>query len=610
MTRLRNGAKVVTQNREVAVSHPHYATICRVVRSTRHLLAGMLVLQTAARSLGDVVVIANRTPGAVTFQVTSQTSAPLTASLASGDVRPVFTDEPLRIAFRSGAGRKSYQTDLNCAYYFGATVGGIDLQKIGLREDATTLAGRPLLGSAEKTPVVVFPVKLVVDDEESVRKEIWERRLRSRLDAASAILIQHCGVGFRAVATGTWDSNDQTSDFMESFSELEKEVQRDNAQVVIAFSSQYEVPDGRFHMGGTKGPFHSHIMLREWSRHASENERLELLLHELGHLLGAAHSPEPDSVMRPLLSDRQSRRVGFKIHFDPVNTLAMSLVGEEVRRRQITSFAELTPGTRKRLAQIYAALAPALPQDPAAKQFQQLVSTGAELSLPAATKQVVGAISRAALHNAQQSQADGGRKQGDVLTELYVRAAARSAAELPADIAPKAFVRALGIGLDSTGALTKLPRERSFLTAVESPAERTARVAALGEPTVRGRKDLTAHFAISAYLTASSGPATATAAGLAKEALDAQGASGFSFTDLAADRAGCRFAEGVLVGRFRLPTLATKFTVRDFVPTIDGLPEGLTSAEFLRDFGGTGDERFKVQLREIEQRIDNLVPYQ
>ena len=40
--------------------------------------------------------------------------------------------------------------------------------------------------------------------------------------------------------------------------------------------------------------------------------------HELGHFLGSVHSPEADSVMRPVLGDRQSRSVKFRVGFDPV----------------------------------------------------------------------------------------------------------------------------------------------------------------------------------------------------------------------------------------------------------------------------------------------------
>ena len=121
------------------------------------------------------------------------------------------------------------------------------------------------------------------------------------------------------------------------------------------------------------GPFRSHILIREWALHVSEAERLELLIHELGHHLGAAHSPEPDSVMRPILGDRRARRLSFPIRFDAVNTLAMNLLAEEIRLRNVRSIADLSIPTRTRLRQVFTQLAYALPKDPAARQYLRLL---------------------------------------------------------------------------------------------------------------------------------------------------------------------------------------------------------------------------------------------
>jgi len=113
--------------------------------------------------------------------------------------------------------------------------------------------------------------------------------------------------------------------------------------------------------------------MREWSQHFSEPERLEILLHELGHIFGAVHSPEQDSVMRPVLGDRLSRAAKFRIGFDPVNTLAMCLVSEQLAERPGTRLADLSPDCRLRLAAIYGELAKALPDDPAAGQYLKLL---------------------------------------------------------------------------------------------------------------------------------------------------------------------------------------------------------------------------------------------
>ena len=56
----------------------------------------------------------------------------------------------------------------------------------------------------------------------------------------------------------------------------------------------------------------------------------------------------------------------FRIQFDPVNTLAIAMISEEMRRRNLTKLGELSPDTRKRLSQIYTELARSLPDDPAA----------------------------------------------------------------------------------------------------------------------------------------------------------------------------------------------------------------------------------------------------
>jgi hypothetical protein len=351
-------------------------------------------------AIADVVVLANRTPNAIAVQVKPAAGSVQRITLAPGDSVPMFVDGRSTVAFAARDGIKQYTVDANTAYYFGQTADRqVGLQQIGLGEDKSTAAGRTLPGTAAGAPLATIPVKIYVDEEEPARQQHWERRLRDRVEAASQVLKKHAGVELKVVDVGTWDSDDRITDFFESLGEFERDAKPFPARLAIGFTSQYQVVQGRTHMAGTRGALSSHILVREWSRQMSEPERLELLVHELGHFLGASHSPEQSSVMRPVLGDRQAVRKGFQVRFDPVNTLVMSMVGEELRRRRANKLVDMSLGTKARLRQIYQALSPTMPDDPAANQFVQSVSVAAVQPLLLGTKQVVAAVASAAQSN-------------------------------------------------------------------------------------------------------------------------------------------------------------------------------------------------------------------
>jgi hypothetical protein len=126
---------------------------------------------------------------------------------------------------------------------------------------------------------------------------------------------------------------------------------------------------------------------------------------------------------------------------------------------------------------------------------------------------------------------------------------------------------------------------------------------------MRGRVDLAQHFFQSAYLASAIGANGAMAAGFSKELVDAQGLSGFSFGDIAADRAGIRFGTSVQKRRFPLGVLATSFDIDTFMPDIDKLPEGLSAGQFRKRFGKKDSPQVLDQLKAIDRRIDALPPY-
>lgn len=131
--------------------------------------------------------------------------------------------------------------------------------------------------------------------------------------------------------------------------------------------------------------------------------------------------------------------------------------------------------------------------------------------------------------------------------------------------------------------------------------------------TLSGRYDFAQHFLTSAALTASSGVGIADAMGLFKELDDARGGSGFSFTDLGADRAGVRFARLATSSRQSAKHVQAVMTgpldESDFMPDFLDLPEFLSNEEFQSRYGGVGSARYQSIVMEIEARLDRCALY-
>lgn len=123
-----------------------------------------------------------------------------------------------------------------------------------------------------------------------------------------------------------------------------------------------------------------------------------------------------------------------------------------------------------------------------------------------------------------------------------------------------------------------------------------------------GRHDFGQHFLTSAGLVAGGDRHLSDAVGLFKEIDDSDGGSGFSFTDLAADRAGTRFGE-LLLDRDRAADiqqrLAAGVAEADIMPPAKDLPEGMSMVDFSRRFGSVDDPRYRKVSEEIERRLDN-----
>jgi hypothetical protein len=145
------------------------------------------------------------------------------------------------------------------------------------------------------------------------------------------------------------------------------------------------------------------------------------------------------------------------------------------------------------------------------------------------------------------------------------------------------------------------------------PAARQWPVPGPGRVNLGGRDDFAQHFSISAALSATSGSPLSDAVGLYKEMDDSHGGSGFSFNDIAADRAGTRFGELATSSEVAAKTLQRRVAQgigdADLLPKVSDLPEFMPEPEFKRRYGGIGAPAYNAMMGDIEQRLSALPLY-
>lgn len=127
------------------------------------------------------------------------------------------------------------------------------------------------------------------------------------------------------------------------------------------------------------------------------------------------------------------------------------------------------------------------------------------------------------------------------------------------------------------------------------------------------RRDMAKHFMTSALLTAVGNRSLAVILGQEKELSDAKWGSGFSFIDLAGDRAGIRFGKMATDSQKsarRLQKFMAKIkNYRAFMPEVRDLPENMSDKVFKDKFGSIDSPAYQMMLKKIDNRIIALPIY-
>jgi hypothetical protein len=593
----------------------------------------VLLFAPPATAHAAVVVVANYTGQKVSFTLSEPGQKPQTVELASTEVSPFRVTGPANIAFVSGSKPTTLRLDPYHAYVFVPDEkSGLRLEGIQMPGQAPERDARPELNPAPPGPVKV-PVTLLVDDADPRTDAGWQKAIRARFESAAEVVEKHSGVRFTISGFDRWRSDPKAKDLPALLADFEKKVEVKAGQLAIGFTSRKveDVANQPVQFGACR-PFPTrHVVVREW-RPEAESEKVETLIHHLGLALGATLSPDEGSVMRTDLGNGLARHAEYRYRFDPLNALAMSIWADEIRRGPLGRAGDAVAANRMRLKRVYQALLDARPGDSLSlgylNEFDRVQAKepepvpGAEPRKPepmpdvpvklSPREEVARAVVRAVTARAR-ANAGAEALRGDALTSAYVRAAAGAALAHDVPVSEEAartsgFLIGLAIALDDSGALSKDVFTADVVRAVESDADREARLAILGNPTIRGRRDLCRHFTIGCgtgeLLTSKRAEELAINRLLGLE--EAKRPTGISFPTLAAEFAGIAFAHSAGDDAGFLGKIAGSFDPSRHLPDTAGLRDALPIERFEDDYGDPRDERFRKVLDDIRDRVKKV----
>ena len=345
----------------------------------------VLTLACARPACDGYIVVANQSERSVTFAIDRAAGRRDTFVIAPSVSQALTAGQSVSLAYRDRGEPRYFKLQPGNVYQIVEHDQRLLLEHVPLADPARLAwihppGDEPLIAAQaadSETSVGVVRVKLMVDDNEVAQPSVWQARLRRRVEEASKIIEAHCRMRLEIDGYETWSSDDSIDQFELLLREFVTQAKPAPGQLAIGFTSLYARPDGPTRLGGIPGPFFPCLLIREWPQHHSEGERLEVLVHEVGHYLGAGHSADPTSAVRPTVGDRQANARKFPIGYDGLNTLAMNLVADELRRRPVQHLSFLAPETKRQLATIYLTLGRNLPSDPAAWKFIGMLGASA-----------------------------------------------------------------------------------------------------------------------------------------------------------------------------------------------------------------------------------------
>lgn len=582
----------------------------------------LLLAPQAARAA--VIVVGNYTNADIAFTVAEPGAKARAHTLPSNSVAPVFVTGPADITFAGRGGPTTLRVEMYHAYVFlpdppaNVRLEGLQMPGEPLARDA-----RPEPNPVPRDPPVKVPVTLLVDDIDPRADKLWQAELRARLSAAAAVVERASGVRFEFAGFDMWKSDAGAKTAADLLAHFEKAVPVKPGALAVGYTSRKIDAKTDPAFGASRGLGGRHVLVREWVP-KTEAQRVEVLVHFLAEALGGVGTPDPGSALRAKVGDGYALRAGAVVRLDPLNALALNLWADERRRDPGVTLNTLTAENRYRLTRVYKALLKAEPGDSLALAYLNEIDRDAVKLPPAPVAkspppsaaqlsvrdELVRAVVKAVAERAKQNAALGDTAlRGDELTAAYIRAAADRALRSPSPEMVPAFLIALGVALDDTGALADGATTAAAVKDAETADERAARLAVLGNPTLAGRRDLCRRFFLGCAAGQILPPDAAESVAVGRALLDLRRPPNLCLPALAAELAGVAFARTAQQDAEVLRDVRTKFVAADYLPPFVGLRDGLSAEKFEERYGGATDARFLAVLADIRKRLNAMKVY-
>ncbi len=200
---------------------------------------------------------------------------------------------------------------------------------------------------------LTIPVVVFTDTNIPMAEKPWRERVGARIRAASEILERTCFVKLEIRDFRNWESDPKSRTLRDVMKDFEQKTPLEKGVLAMGFTAHKNIAESQTELGLARQPFYGRILLREEAPQITEAERLETLLHEIGHYLGAVHTSDENSIMRTILHERHARNVKFEIAFDPLNALAMNLWARQFRRGDGERLRTIHPDVCERLEVVY-----------------------------------------------------------------------------------------------------------------------------------------------------------------------------------------------------------------------------------------------------------------